>query len=131
MSQKVCRNWSPCIKRKAFDMCLLTPQGNALLGSQFVLAWVLRISNFGPSGHRLIWNHFECPLKRTLYDFFNSQTVQKLENLQAMDREMDIRYQTYYLPATQLIKIKQSCNDAQQYRSTSPHCNSFNLFNLP
>ncbi len=34
-------------------MHLLVPQGNALLGSQFVLAWVLHLSNFGPSGHRL------------------------------------------------------------------------------
>ncbi len=39
-----------------FDMRLLTPQGNALLGSQLVLAWVLRISNFWPSGHRLVWD---------------------------------------------------------------------------
>ena len=38
---------------KTVDMCLLAPQGNALLGSQFVRAWVLQISNFGPSGHRL------------------------------------------------------------------------------
>ena len=31
----------PTLVMKTFDMCLLTPQGNALLGSQFVLAWVL------------------------------------------------------------------------------------------
>ncbi len=45
----------PTLVMKTFDMCLLTPQGNALLGSQLVLAWVLRIrrSNFGPSAHRL------------------------------------------------------------------------------
>ena len=43
----------PTLVMKIFDMCLLTPQGNALFGSQFVLVWVLRTSNFGPSGHRL------------------------------------------------------------------------------
>ena len=32
-----------------FSLGLLTPQGNALLWSQFVLAWVQRISNFGSS----------------------------------------------------------------------------------
>ncbi len=35
-------------------MCLWTSQGNALLGSHFVLALVLRSSNFGPSADRLI-----------------------------------------------------------------------------
>ncbi len=39
---------------KTFDTCLLTPQENALLGSQLVLAWVLRRSNFGPSADRLL-----------------------------------------------------------------------------
>ena len=43
----------PTLVMKTFDMCLLTPQGNALLGSQFVLAWVLQTSNLGPSDHRL------------------------------------------------------------------------------
>ena len=32
---------------ETFDMCLLTLQGKALLGSQFVLAWGQRISIFG------------------------------------------------------------------------------------
>ena len=36
----------PTLVIQTFDMCLL--------GSQFVLAWVLRTSYFGPSGHRLI-----------------------------------------------------------------------------
>ena len=35
------------------ELCPLTPQGNALLGFQLVLAWVLRRSNFGPSADRL------------------------------------------------------------------------------
>ena len=34
-------------------MCPLTLQGNALLGSQFVLAWVQRISNFGSLDRRV------------------------------------------------------------------------------
>ncbi len=38
---------------KTFNMDLLTPLGNALLGSHFVRACVLRSSNFGPSGRRL------------------------------------------------------------------------------
>ena len=33
-------------------MCLLTPQRNALLGFQFVLAWVLRSSIFGALAYR-------------------------------------------------------------------------------
>ncbi len=52
-----CPNKQPrtlSIQPRTIDMCLLRPQGNALLGSHFVLAWVLRLSNFGPSGHRLI-----------------------------------------------------------------------------
>ncbi len=36
-----------------FNMCLLTPQGNALLWSQFVLGLVQQNSNFGSSDHRL------------------------------------------------------------------------------
>ena len=36
------------------NMCLLRLQGNAFLGSHFVLAWVQRISFFGPLDHRLI-----------------------------------------------------------------------------
>ena len=38
---------------KTFDMRLPTPQRNALLGSQFVLALALQISISGPSVHRL------------------------------------------------------------------------------
>ncbi len=36
------------------NMCLPTLQGNALLRSQFVLAWVQRIPIFGSSDRRLL-----------------------------------------------------------------------------
>ena len=37
-----------------FNMCLLTPQGNALLWSHLVLGWVQRNSNFRSSDRRLV-----------------------------------------------------------------------------
>ena len=43
----------PTLVAATFNLGLLTPQRNALLWSQFVLAWVQRISNFGPSDRRL------------------------------------------------------------------------------
>ncbi len=54
---------------KTFDMCLLTPQGNALLGSQIVLAWVLRRSNFGPSADRLLENSRAFPTGTDVLNF--------------------------------------------------------------
>ena len=41
-----------------FNVCLLTLQGNALLGLRFVLAWVQQISVFGSLDRRLLdfWN---------------------------------------------------------------------------
>ncbi len=54
------RSQESCVKSlhrqswaKFFDMCPLAHQGNALLGSQLVLAWVQRISNFWSSDERL------------------------------------------------------------------------------
>ncbi len=44
----------PNFRLATFNMCLLTLQENALLRSQFVLAWVQRISNFGSLDRRLI-----------------------------------------------------------------------------
>ena len=41
-----------------FNMGLLIPLRKALLWSQFVLAWVLRISNFGSSAHWLKFSPF-------------------------------------------------------------------------
>ena len=49
-------------------MGLLTPQGNAPLGSQFVLAWVLRGSNFGPSADRLPGLVLQYMLKHRIED---------------------------------------------------------------
>ncbi len=43
----------PTLVMANFNMGLLTIQGNALPWSQFVLAWVQRISIFGPSDRRL------------------------------------------------------------------------------
>ncbi len=38
----------PNFRLATYNMCLLTLQGNAFLGSHFVLAWLQRISFFGP-----------------------------------------------------------------------------------
>ena len=52
------RQAHPTVVMKSFNMGHLTPKKNALLGSKFVLTWVifymLLISNFGPSRPRLI-----------------------------------------------------------------------------
>ncbi len=40
---------------ETFNMCLLTPQGNALLWSLFVLGRVQRNANFGSSDRLLRW----------------------------------------------------------------------------
>ncbi len=46
----------PNFRLATFNMCLLTLQGNAFLGSYFVLAWVQRITFFGPLDRRLLKN---------------------------------------------------------------------------
>ncbi len=50
-------------------MDLLTPLGNALLWSQFVLAWVQRIPIFGSSDRRLLFkvDNFHVGTNRKTY----------------------------------------------------------------
>ena len=58
-----------------FNMCLLTPQRNALLWSRLVLGWVQRNLNFGSLDRRLIDSKHCKPITGTYLIFLFSDKV--------------------------------------------------------